>query len=189
MHGDAPMSNYTKTGDEGTTGRPGGRRVPKTDPLVEANGTLDELNAHVGFCRQGAASGHLAELADALAAVQADLLTAGAVIAAVGADRPAAVSLGAEAVERLEGRIDAIAAQLPELTGFVLPGGTELACRLHLARTVCRRAERALVGARAAAGGVPASVAAYVNRLSDLLFMLARQVNHLAGREDETWRR
>jgi len=178
------MPIYTRTGDDGTTGRPGGRRVQKTDPRVEANGAVDELNSHLGLCRRRVEAEGLADLAADLRRVQENLLTVGAVLATVGTGLEAAVSLG-DAAGALEARIDAIAAELPELTRFVLPGGTEAACQLHVARTVCRRAERAVL---AAGEGVPADVRAYVNRLSDFLFVAARRANIAAGGEDEPWR-
>lgn len=182
------MHPYTKTGDEGFTLRPGERRVRKSDPLVEANGALDELNAVIGLClRQARADGD-GNVRDALVSLQAELLTAGAILAAIGADPPP-VALPEDAVRRMEGRIDQAWAKLPKLTVFLLPGGSELACRLHLARTVCRRAERAVVAAADADADVPALLLRYLNRMSDLLFALARLANFAAGVEEERWAR
>jgi cob(I)alamin adenosyltransferase len=182
------MSLYTKTGDDGTTGRPGGRRVRKSDPLVKANGAVDELNAHVGLCIAEARSDGADQVADALAPVQPELLTVGVLLAAVGAGEPAGVSLDAAPVERMERLVGDILAALPPLASFILPGGTQLACRLHVARTVCRRAERVVVAAADTPADVPAIVLKYLNRLSDALFALARLANHHAGQEDVLWR-
>jgi cob(I)alamin adenosyltransferase len=182
------MASYTKTGDDGTTGRPGGRRVRKSDPLVEANGTVDELNAHLGLCLAQARGDGVEEVREALAPVQSELLTVGALLAAVGADGPAGVSLDAAVVERMERHIDEAAAALPPLASFILPRGTELGCRLHAARSVCRRAERVVVAAADAGADVPPVVLRYLNRLGDLLFALARRANRAGGAEEEPWR-
>jgi cob(I)alamin adenosyltransferase len=176
------MKPYTRTGDDGTTGRPGGRRVRKSDPGVEANGAVDELNAHVGLCRQMLEATGLGELAADLREIQSELLAAGAAIA--GAEAPLPL---APAARRFEAQVDRLAADLPELASFLLPGGCELACRLHVARTVCRRAERAVVAAADSGAGIGPAVLAYLNRLSDLLFVLARWANRAAGVEEERW--
>ena len=182
------MSLYTRTGDDGTTGRPGGRRVPKSDPLVRANGAVDELNAHLGLCLVQAAADGLQPVVEALEPVQPELLAAGALLAAVGAVAPTGVSLDDDDVTRMERQIGQIASSLPELTAFVLPRGTELSCRLQVARTVCRRAERVVVAAAQARADVPPVVLKHLNRLSDLLFALARLALHAAGQEDAPWR-
>lgn len=189
------MGIYTKAGDDGFTARLSGRRVRKSDPLVAAGGSVDELAAHVGLCLQRALADGVSEAAEALQAVRAELLSVGALLAAAPhadetapdeADPPAAAGLDA-ALTRMERRIDRLSEPLPPLDQLLLPGGTELACRLHVARTVCRRAERDLAAADATAA-VPDIAAAYLNRLSDLLFVLARLANRAAGREEEPWR-
>jgi cob(I)alamin adenosyltransferase len=183
------MAIYTKTGDDGFTQWPGGRRFRKNEPPLEALGCLDELNAHLGWCLQAAARTDAAqrEIADALAPLQSELLTIGATLVAQGAeDRPAS-RLGESAVTRMEKQIDSAWAKTGELTHFILPGGCELACRLHVARTVCRRAERAMVALAEKGAPPPAPVLGYLNRLSDLLFALARLANRNAGVSETTW--
>ena len=182
------MTLYTQTGDDGTTDRPGGRRVPKSDPLVAAGGAVEELNAHLGLCLARARVDGVEAIVEPLALAQPDLLSAGALLAVVGTGRQPETSLDASTVQRIERTIDEADASLPALATFILPRGTELACRLHVARTVCRRAERGVVAAGATAD-VPAVVLTFLNRLGDLLFVLARRANHAAGVEDEPWRR
>ena len=116
-----------------------------------------------------------------------ELLCIGAHLAASGTKTKADVQLGASAVERMEKQIDEATASLPALEHFILPGGCELACLLHVARTVCRRAERCVVAASDAGLAVPAEALRYLNRLSDLLFVLARLANHLAGLDETIW--
>jgi len=176
---------YTKTGDDGQTGLFGGARVSKASPRVEAYGTIDELNAAIGVAR---AAGVGEELDVLLSAVQSELFNLGAELATVpGKEALLKIPLLDERqIAKLEAAIDVSEAALPPLKNFILPAGTPGAAALHLARTVCRRAERALVG-------LPEDEAAraelkiYLNRLSDLLFSLARQVNLRAGVEDDPW--
>jgi cob(I)alamin adenosyltransferase len=170
---------YTKTGDAGQTGLVGGSRVPKSDARVEAYGDVDELSSAVGVARS-----HLddADLDAALAQVQRDLVPVGAELATPSGAHGRTASLAPSAIERLEGTIDVWEAELPKLDRFILPAGTRGAAALHLARAVCRRAERR---ALAVPGGAPPAVLAYLNRLSDLLFVAARLANHRAGRGDE----
>jgi cob(I)alamin adenosyltransferase len=178
------MKIYTKTGDDGTTGLFGGGRVPKSDPRIECYGTVDELNAAVGFAAAAAA-----DLADKLAQVQNDLFVIGSHLATPEEDtrRLARVPAFEESsVARLEAEIDAAEADLPPLRNFILPGGVEAAARLHLARTVCRRAERLLV-ALAASQRVDPVILRYLNRLSDWLFVCARWCNRRAGTPDVPW--
>lgn len=172
------MRIYTRTGDGGETGLWGGRRVPKDDLVMEACGTVDELNAQLGVCRA------LADAATAalLARVQSDLLHLGAELAGAGG----APRLQATDVAALEAAIDRVSAELPPLRQFILPAGGISAASLHVARTVARRAERRCVALRAAAS-VSATLLAYLNRLSDLLFVLARQANLAAGAPEEPW--
>ena len=181
------MKIYTKTGDDGDTGLFGGARVSKASARVEAYGTVDELNAVLGVARAAGLPGDLDGL---MGAVQSDLFTLGAELATVaGKERSLGIPLLDEAdIARLEAAIDESEGTLAPLKNFVLPAGTAGAAALHLARTVCRRAERAVVG-RPEGAGARAEIKVYLNRLSDLLFSLARQVNHRAGVEDVPWSR
>jgi cob(I)alamin adenosyltransferase len=177
---------YTKTGDAGETGLVGGTRVSKHDPRVVAYGEVDELNAALGVVL---ASQPEAALRKLLLEIQRDLFALGAQLAdrtAKVADKKAKAALGAERVTRLEEAIDEREAQLPPLRAFILPGGAPLAAQLHLARGVCRRAERA-ISALAAAETLDPLLLVYVNRLSDLLFVLARRANQRAGVAEEQW--
>ena len=178
------MKLYTGGGDDGFTVRADGRRVAKCDPQCDAVGTIDELSAHVGLCLSAAGAAGQGEIGEALAGVQAELLTIGAAVAA-----GAAAKGGIEntAVTRLERSIDRFWDRLPPLEHFILPGGCEAACRLHVARTVCRRAERGVAALVQGGTAVPASVLRYLNRLSDLLFALARAANAAAGTEEQIW--
>jgi cob(I)alamin adenosyltransferase len=176
---------YTKTGDAGETGLFGGPRVSKSDPRVDAYGEVDELNAAVGAAR---ALVEDPEIDAQLAKVQEELFCVGAELAtphgakARSAIPPVEVAWAA----RLEGAIDAWDGELPPLTKFVLPGGTRTAAALHLARTVCRRAERRVV-ALAAETEVEGAVLVYLNRLSDFLFVAARVANHRARKDEPLW--
>ena len=171
------MKIYTKTGDKGTTGLFGGARVPKDDPRIEAYGTVDELNSFLGLAR---ASWPSSPLDAELGLVQSDLFAIGARLAAPGSDRfPGADPARLAA---LEGAIDAMESELPPLRNFILPGGCAAAAHLHVARSVCRRAERLVV----ALGGEESSVV-YLNRLSDYLFVAARYANLKQGVDDVIW--
>jgi cob(I)alamin adenosyltransferase len=176
---------YTKTGDQGMTGLLGKGRVPKDDVRIEAYGTVDELNAVLGLVRaQGLDSG-----ADALAAqLQNDLFVVGSALADPSPMGPFHHAITAQHVARLETQIDALETELRPLTQFILPGGAPAAAHVHLARTVCRRAERLVVRlSRQPGEDVSSSLVIYLNRLSDLLFVLARVVNHRAGVADIPW--
>jgi cob(I)alamin adenosyltransferase len=178
------MKIYTKTGDDGTTGLFGGARVPKASARVEAYGTVDELNATLGVAR----TTKLDPFTEAvLAEVQVDLFTLGAELACVpGKEDKLRMALLVNAdSERLERAIDDAEKEVQPLKKFVLPGGSQEAAALHLARTVCRRAERAVL----AIDDAPArrEVVIYLNRLSDLLFTLARRANAIAGVTDVPW--
>jgi cob(I)alamin adenosyltransferase len=181
---------YTRTGDGGETSLMGGRRVTKDDRRVAAYGDVDETNAAIGAAR----ATHPAELADALLQeIQRDLFAIGGALATPEAKRlPSAkrakVAVTAARVHALEKAIDTAEAALKPLKQFVLPGGAPKAAAFHVARTVCRRAERAvvrLIREERVAGG--ATVLIYLNRLSDLLFVLARLANLRAGEPDVTW--
>jgi cob(I)alamin adenosyltransferase len=180
------MKIYTRTGDAGETGLLDGTRVPKDHLRVAAYGDLDELNATLGLVL---AHTEDAGLRETLAPIQRDLFALGAQLAdpraQVSGSKPKA-ALGEEQVARLEQAIDRCEAENPPLTAFILPGGSRPGAFLHLARTVCRRAERALV-ALSRESPVDAVAIRYVNRLSDLLFVLARNVNHRAGLPEDRW--
>lgn len=170
----------TGTGDEGETSLFGGERVSKTHPAVEAYGTVDELNAVLGLVQ--AATEAQAQLEE-LKRRQRELFAVGAELATPG---PSDTKIGEERVERLEARIDELEAALPELETFVLPTGSEQAARLHQARAVCRRAERRTVALHESdAGPVRRTVRVYLNRLSDLLFLEAREAAIEEGTELE----
>lgn len=176
---------YTRTGDDGTTRLASGAPVPKTDPRVEAYGTVDETNAAIGVARCATASD--AVLDPILARIQNELFDLGsdlATPASVDAKRPVLRLLDGQ-VDRLEAEIDQLNGHMAELTSFVLPGGSPAAAALHLARTICRRAERRAV-ALAALEPVSPTALKYLNRLSDLLFVAARFAND-AGRGDVLW--
>jgi cob(I)alamin adenosyltransferase len=179
------MKLYTKTGDDGTTGLFGGGRVKKASLRVEAYGTVDETNAVIGVAR---ATG-LAPVVDAvLERVQEDLFTLGAELACVpGRESKLHMKLLGEVdIHRLELAIDEADAACESLKAFVLPGGSPQAAALHLARTVCRRAERATLAVDD--GPVRGDVVVYLNRLSDLLFALARRANVMAKVSDVPWK-
>jgi cob(I)alamin adenosyltransferase len=176
---------YTRAGDDGRTGLLGPGRVPKDDARIEAYGTIDELNAVLGVARaQG-----LAPEDDALVGqLQDELFAVGAALADPDPSGPFHATITPEHVERLERRIDALEADLPPLTQFILPGGSPAASQIHLARTVCRRAERRVVALGHRPGEhVPGAIVIYLNRLSDLLFVLSRAVNRRAGVADVPW--
>ncbi|QOR38272.1 cob(I)yrinic acid a,c-diamide adenosyltransferase [Billgrantia diversa] len=174
---------YTRTGDKGDTGLGDGSRVAKHDLRVEAFGTVDETNAVIGLAQLYAED----ELHEVLARVQNDLFDVGADLCTPEQENPEYPPLRVTAgqVEYLEGRIDAYNAELATLRSFILPGGTALAAHLHLARTVTRRAER-LVTALMIEQSVNPEVLRYLNRLSDLLFVLARRANG-NGDNDVLW--
>lgn len=178
---------YTRTGDAGETGLVGGQRVPKDDPRIEAYGVVDELNAVVGLCREEALAVGVPLDAE-LTRVQHALFNLGSVLATLPKDlHPKQPRVGAADVAWLEADMDRRNETLPELRSFVLPGGSRLNALLHLARTVCRRAERTVVGLRRA-GGCGDDEVRYLNRLSDTLFVWARWAAHAAGHDEVLWR-
>jgi cob(I)alamin adenosyltransferase len=183
---------YTRKGDGGQTGIWGGVRMAKDEARMEAIGTVDELNAAIGLA---VAAVHDAGCFDdedpvpsLLGSIQEDLLVAGTELMAPRREGPGASlpRLADNDITRLEAAIDGLIGRLPELRNFVVPGGTETAARLHMARTVCRRAERRITTVRRDEDVSPA-VCAYLNRLADLLFVLARYANHAAGAADIVW--
>jgi cob(I)alamin adenosyltransferase len=175
---------YTRAGDAGETSLGDGRRVPKTDARVEAYGAVDELNAALGLVL---AADVPDELRSSLELVQNELFDLGADLSVPLDAKRERLRIDRAQVERLEELCDRVNAELEPLKSFVLPGGTELAARLHLARTVCRRAERRAV-ALAAEAEVNPEALSYLNRLSDLLFILARAANAREGRAEPLWR-
>lgn len=177
------MRIYTRTGDDGTTGLYGGGRVRKDAERVEVYGTVDELNAALGWAR---AAGLPPEVDRVLERAQEGCFRIGAFLAAAPGKDPGIARLGDADVLAFEQAIDALEQGLEPLKTFVLPGGVEGAARLHLARTVCRRAERALVGLAAREAVDPLQVR-WLNRLSDLLFVQARAANRAAGVPDVPW--
>jgi cob(I)alamin adenosyltransferase len=177
---------YTKTGDDGTTGLLGRGRVLKSDSRIAAYGTVDELNATLGVVR---AHGLDAATDQLVAQLQDELFLVGSALADPLPDGRFYNTITHSHVERLEDVIDAIEAQLEPLLQFILPGGVPAAAHLHLARTVCRRAERLAVElSQKPDEAVAHSVLVYLNRLSDLLFVLARSVNRRAGVADIIWK-
>jgi cob(I)alamin adenosyltransferase len=179
---------YTRTGDAGTTRLATGQPVSKTDPRVEAYGAVDELNATLGLARLHTADEALLDAM--LARVQNELFDLGADLStpAKPDEAPGSVLRILESqVARLESEIDALNGPLPELVSFVLPGGTPAAAALHLARTVCRRAERRALALKEAGAEVSPAALKYLNRLSDLLFVAARFAND-RGARDVFWK-
>jgi cob(I)alamin adenosyltransferase len=187
------MKIYTRTGDQGQTGLFGGARVSKADPRVAAYGDIDELNACLGIVT---AQGELAEdITELLTQIQKDLFAIGARLAdptekiarrrTMDDGRSTKTAVTDADVARLEGWIDRFEAELPPLRRFILPGGSRSGALLHFSRTVCRRAERAIVSL--GVEHVDEHLVIYVNRLSDLLFVLARAVNHRGGRSETEW--
>ncbi|GAT33780.1 cob(I)alamin adenosyltransferase [Terrimicrobium sacchariphilum] len=175
------MKIYTRTGDDGTTGIIGGGRLSKADLLIEVIGEVDELNASLGVARLAVLSGASQQILPRLQ----DLLFQ---VAAVLADPKGVFGMhvGEENVSSMEEEMDRLTAELPELRNFVLPGGSAGAAQLHLCRTVCRRAERR-IAQLAHDHPVPPVLLHLINRLSDLLFTLARYENKVAGTDEILW--
>lgn len=185
------MKIYTRTGDRGETGLFGGGRVSKDHTRVEAYGEVDELNSLLGVVVVALEDAGEAEIAGRLRRIQADLFTLGANLATPRAEEGGRASahipkLPAERIAEMESWIDAAEEELEPLRSFILPGGSQAAALLHLARTVCRRAERRVV-TLAHQAQVEEEVIVYLNRLSDLLFTLARLANRRGGRQDIPW--
>jgi cob(I)alamin adenosyltransferase len=180
---------YTRTGDGGETGLFDGTRVPKSDPRVATYGDVDELNAWLGLARAAIEDRELVEM---LERIQRDLFAIGARLADPAhriAERVTKAAVSADDIARLEQWIDALEAPLAPLRRFVLAGGARGGATLHVARTVCRRAERAMVALEQSGGrdAFEPELLTYVNRLSDLLFVMARAANHRAGIADLEW--
>lgn len=181
------MKIYTKTGDEGLTGLFGGGRVSKDDPRVEAYGDVDELNAFIGVAR---AAELMPRIDEVLVPVQRDLFSLGALLATPDRekmhDHLKKAQIDDARIRELELAIDACDRELEPLRAFIVPGGTPKAAALHVARTVCRRAERRVIHLQKEVE-IPQIVVVYLNRLSDLLFTLARVANTRAGAGEVTW--
>jgi cob(I)alamin adenosyltransferase len=176
---------YTKTGDRGETGLLGGVRVSKNHVCIEVCGTLDELNSMIGLVRSGMPNESVNSL---LLQIQNDLFDLGGRVANSLAQTGRQPGFGENRIAFLESNIDEIQSKLPALTHFILPDGCAESCQLHLARAVCRRAERSLVGLRELETGCDLSMELiYLNRLSDFLFVAARYINNLAGQTETAW--
>lgn len=181
------MKIYTKTGDDGTTGLVGGSRVKKYDLRLEAYGTIDELNATIGVLL----SSELPEnVAETLYKIQNKLFNIGSLLASdeKGEAFTASLSITADNINDLEVAIDEYQSKLPELSHFVLPGGNFSAAQCHVARTVCRRAERRILQF-AEHSKVSAEMIIYINRLSDFFFVLARKLSSDSGVEEVAWKK
>lgn len=181
------MKIYTKTGDLGETGLLGGVRVSKDDLRIEAYGSVDELNAVLGVAR----AADMPEAIDLiLARMQNELFELGAELARPKPPPANQIRIRGEEIKQLEGEIDQFESTLPPLTQFILPAGSPAAAALHLARTVCRRAERRVVSlSHTADDAVRAEAIVYLNRLSDLLFVLARAANAAVDVADVPWQK
>jgi cob(I)alamin adenosyltransferase len=176
---------YTKTGDDGTTGLGGGQRVKKHAPRIEAYGTVDELNSHIGVA---IAAGVVPELAERLRAIQNELFHLGSDLCILEEDKQRfeVPCIEQRHVEALEATLDGLTAEVGPLENFILPGGSPAAAQLQVARAVCRRAERLLV-ALAEIEPVGPHTVRYLNRLSDALFVMARYENKRRNIEDPLW--
>jgi len=178
------MKIYTKTGDAGQTSLFGGVRTNKNDPRIEAYGTVDELNSVLGIALSFKTTEQGKNI---LNKIQQNLFVVGADLATPEGRKERIKRVGQKEIDWLEAKIDDLQSGLPELKSFILPGGSKSGSYLHLARTVCRRAERAIVSCRKKEA-VSDHLLIYVNRLSDLLFVLARHENHQQGIEETPWK-
>ncbi len=178
------MKLYTRTGDDGTTGLIGGGRVPKDHARVSAYGEIDELNAVLGWCNCQPGQAQV----DRVQHIQHTLFVIGAELATMPANTasPSFVPIEEAEVERLEGWIDEATDHVPPLRSFILPGGSDGGARLHVARSVCRRAERQVI-TLASSDEVRPVIIHYLNRLSDLLFAWARETNHTQSQPEVPW--
>lgn len=177
---------YTRTGDKGTTSLVGGKRVSKTDPRLDAYGTIDELNSFIGLMLS--VMDNKAESDENIRWIQQKLFNIGGCLATDTSafQLPDSCKILAADVERIEKMIDSVQEGLPEQKSFILPGGTQAASYAHVARTVCRRAER-LILALPDDAKAPSELLQYINRLSDYLFVLARRINFFAGVSENIW--
>jgi cob(I)alamin adenosyltransferase len=178
---------YTRTGDDGTTGLVGGTRTSKTAPRVCAYGDIDELNCHVGMCVTIATDSSVEAIRSKLTLIQNELFDIGSELAtAPGESWPGAILASAAQASRLEQWIDELNADLPPLTSFVLPGGCPLNAQLHISRAVCRRAERSVLTLNESEP-VSEHITRYLNRLSDLLFVMSRFASKSLGVQEYLW--
>lgn len=182
-HTSLAMKIYTRTGDSGQTGLYGGGRVRKNDPRIAAFGSIDELNAQLGVCRGADLPPGLDE---PLARLQHELFALGAELSSPRDAAPHSILLDGDDIAAAEAAIDWFEEHLSPLQAFILPGGTPASAALHVARAVCRRAERD-VCALAEIAPVRGTVLEYLNRVGDLLFVLARYANHAVGKSDVLW--
>ena len=178
------MKIYTKSGDRGETGLIGGRRVAKDDARIEATGQVDELSSVLGVVISFSDD---PELQEALAKVQRTLFVVGADLATPSGEKIAIPRLSPSKVSELEALIDKTDAELPKIESFVLPGGSKTASLMHLARTICRKAERGVIALNRHEK-VNEAIPIYLNRLSDLLFVLARSTNYRKKVPETLWR-
>ncbi len=185
------MGIYTRNGDDGFTQRIDGQSVSKCDPRIEAIGAVDELNSVLGLCVCKARQAQLGQQAELLLNMQNELFVIGTHITVVGTHYAAGLAdhVPEKSVAVMEDTIDSIWAELGPLESFIVPGGCELACYLHLGRTICRRAERAIARMQKEVPEIPTIILRYLNRQSDLLFALARQVNQIVGQSETAWKR
>ncbi len=179
------MKIYTRTGDQGQTKLLSGQCIEKSDQRVHVYGTTDELNSYLGLCILELSQ----DLAVRIAVIQNELFNLGSLVAC---DDPAFLpklpALNQSSIDKMEAHIDAMTAELPVLKNFIIPGGTRGASHLHVARTICRRAEREFSVLKSTQGELQ-TVGIYLNRLSDYLFVMARFVNFKAGVQDLEWRK
>lgn len=184
------MKLYTRSGDDGSTGLFGGDRVSKDHPRVEAYGTIDELNAAIGLAAVACDPGSPLEkrLSETFQKLQSRLFDIGADVATPEGNKHEAkiIRITQSHIDELETLIDEMEEGNEPMTNFVMPGGTELASRLHVARTICRRAERRLISLSLTETVTPEPII-FINRLSDLLFAMARRANHEEGVGDVPW--
>ncbi len=181
------MKIYTRTGDKGDTGLLGGARVPKNDPRIEAYGTVDELNSHVGMLRDLCAAHHT----DLLIDIQNMLFAIGSRLASrndAEADKFKVPQITEAHITALETAMDRMDADLEPMRNFILPGGHPAISQAHICRTVCRRAERRVIDLASAGNETPPIVIRYLNRLSDLFFMLARHLGQLLQAAEIPWK-
>ena len=185
------MSIYTKNGDDGFTQRIDGESVRKCHPRIETIGAVDELNSFLGLCLCKALQAELPDQAKLLGKLQNELFIIGTQITTAGTEFAIGVTdeVPENSIAYMEDMIDKIWEELGPLESFILPGGCELACHLHVGRTLCRRAERAIAAMQQEVPEIPSIILRYLNRQSDLLFALARQVNKIAGLDEAKWKR
>ncbi len=183
---------YTRRGDQGDTSLAGGQRVPKDSARIEAYGTVDELNALVGACRvtameQSGAHARLTSLVAIVLRVQHELFNLGSILATLPEDvHPKQARITDSDIAQLETEMDQMNSEVPALRSFVLPGGSRLNADLHVARTVCRRAERAVI-ALGRTETIPPEAVRYLNRLGDALFVWSRWASHVSGDPETLW--